>query len=79
MAECVTYGQRDAAASQGWMARQPDRRFWSAYYSAFWDTHQRDGTVQFDGLVWRSENGKTVSFPCAVTDDFGNLVPVPHG
>lgn len=51
-----------------------------SYFTAHWDdftTHERDGAVRFNGTTWLSKNGRYVSMPYAVVDDFGNLVPLP--
>ena len=53
-----------------------DRRYWSAFHTSMPVGLERDGPITFDGLVWRSEGGKTVSILDAVTDDFGNLTAV---
>lgn len=80
MLESYTWGKTDSKAAQGWMYRRIDRRYWSAAWSDFWNTLERDGPQTFreDGSR-RSENGRIVSFPQAVMDDFGFLVPIPIG
>ena len=55
-----------------------DRRYWQTFFSSQEGTLERDGPVTFNGKFWTSENGKHVSYPYAVTDDYGTLVPVCH-
>jgi len=62
----------------GWAYRQDDRRYWRTFFSKQEGTLERDGPVTFNGKFWTSENGKHISYPYAVTDDFGALVPVAH-
>lgn len=78
--DSVTWGASDQKANQGWAHRSDfDRRFWSTHWSAFWNTHERDGAVNYDPSRhgWFSQNDLYISFPRAVINDFGDLVAVP--
>lgn len=76
MDEMFIWGRSNAKADQGCAYRVLDRRFFHAYWSELFDTHERDGPMEFDGKAWRSEGGRIVSYHKAVVDDFGELVPV---
>ena len=80
-AESLTWGARTARTSQGWAHRVTfyGRRFWTASWSGLHDTLERDGPVAYRDNAWRSENGVFLTYPYAVVDDFGDLVPVPNG
>jgi hypothetical protein len=71
-------GMRDEAFcwELGHAWRRPDRRFWYAFFTSQRNTHERDGPITFDGKAWRSQTDKAISYPSAVIDDFGELVPV---
>jgi hypothetical protein len=70
----LTWGQSTAKAWQGW-ARWDGQR-WSAHWSVFWNTLERDGPITHRGRdCWVSEGGGSISMGCAVMDDFGTLVP----
>ena len=75
MAEGYTWGNVEQFAAQGWAHRSNlDMRYWSASWSSFWNTLERDGKQTFREYgSMQSENGKIVSFGDAVTDDFGDL------
>lgn len=78
MTDLFTWGRSDQKASQGSMYRPFDRRFWSAHWSEFWGTIERDGKITYDTSthVWASETKRILSMPYAVPDDFGSLVAV---
>jgi len=71
------WGKCDQDSAQGWAIRRLDRRFWSSSWSGTQGSIQRDGQVTYRQNAWRSANEVDVVYPQAVTDDFGNLVPVP--
>lgn len=79
MLQSIVWGEIDRSGAQGW-ARQSSV-FWPIYWSAAWsgnhDTFERDGKIFYDGSAWRSENNINISYPYAVMDDFGFLVPLP--
>ena len=79
-AETLTWGACTARSSQGWAHRVQyyGRRFWSASWSGLHDTLERDGSINYRTNAWRSESGVFLSYPYAVADDFGVLVPVPN-
>lgn len=60
----------------GYALRRPERHLWQVFYTLQHNTHERDGAITFDGKAWRSQTDKAVSYPRAVIDDFGELVPV---
>lgn len=73
----MTWGACDAKSAQGWMQANPYfPGYWTASWSGTHNTHERDGKVVFKNNVWVSETGKNISYPYAVIDDFGFLVPV---
>lgn len=74
----MTWGQKDASSAQGYMYRTLDRRYWTASWSDFWGSLERDGKIKHDPATHelRSENRKIVTYPYAITDDFGRLVAV---
>ena len=75
--EAMRWGRQDAGVPQGSAYRHHfDRRYWTAQYSALYNTLERDGPITFDGKAWRSAGGASVSFPRSIQDDFGSLVPV---
>jgi hypothetical protein len=78
MNDLMTWGDCDQSSAQGWAYRGSDPRFWTASFSGTHNTAERDGPMAFDGLAWRSAGGRNVSYPRAVADDFGVLVPVSH-
>lgn len=75
----ITWGQSDGrGAHQGWMLRHCRlRNYWTSHDSDFWDTHERGGPKRLEGNAWVSQGGRDMSFPWAVMDDHGFLVPVP--
>lgn len=79
-AESLTWGACTARSSQGWAHRVQfyGRRFWTAYWSGLHDTLERDGSINYRANAWRSESGVFLTYPYAVVDDFGDLVPVPN-
>ena len=76
MTELIQWGKQDRKGAQGSAWRGLDRR-WTCHFSGTHDTVERDGKMAFDGIKWASETGRNVSFPAAVVDDYGALVPVP--
>lgn len=71
----ITWGKSDARCNQGW-AKLVRPGIWSAHWSEFWDTPERDGPVLYADHMWSSANKRYISYPYAVMDDFGFLVPV---
>jgi len=72
----LTWGKSNQYGNQGYAIRSNlDPRYWTVSWSELWDTLERDGFILWYGDSWRSWNGKTVLYPSAVTDDYGNLVP----
>lgn len=76
MNDLFQWGREARKCRQGSAWRMQDRRYWTASWSALFDTHERDGQMRHDGKQWISQTGKFVSYPQAVTDDYGVLVPV---
>jgi hypothetical protein len=70
----ITWGKSDRQGYQGWA--KANGRYWTAAWSSLWDTLERDGPMTYDGKSWSSRTGEIVSYPFAVIDDFGDLVPV---
>lgn len=75
--ERYIWGECGHISAQGWAYRRPDRRYWSSSWSGTQGAMQRDGQVTYRQNAWCSKNEVDVIYPQAVTDDFGNLVPVP--
>lgn len=74
----VTWGYGTGSSKgSGWAKRELDRRFYYVFYSEFWSTLERDGKIVWDSdrCIWTSQNGKILTYPCAIVDDYGNLVP----
>ena len=71
----------DSHASGFAMRHSHNRAYWNAYFTRSSNTLWRDGNMAFDGKMWHSKTCDTVSYPYAVTDDYGALVAVrnPHG
>ena len=70
--DAFTWGKSDDRGAQGWAIR--DGAYWTASWSAVWDTLERGGAKYYDGSAWVSS--WSLDYPYAVTDDFGTLVPV---
>ncbi len=71
MTDDMQYAHGDV---KGWMYRGLDRRYWTATCSR--GPNEGNTQMVFDGRAW--SNNRSVSFPCAVTDDFGALAAVPR-
>ena len=74
----------DDTYASGYAGRQDfNRGYWFAYFCRTSNTHWRDVKITYDSKrhIWHSETDDTVSYPYAVTDDYGVLVPVrnPNG
>lgn len=72
----ITWGRENSKGCQGYAFERLDRRYWIAGWSELWDTIERDGYMKYGSNHWFSLGGKTVSYPYAVIDDYGALVPV---
>lgn len=73
--------RKDDTYAYGWAGRQDfNRCYWFAFFCKTSNTLWRDGKVTYDPkrYIWHSETDDTVSYPYAVTDDYGELRPVPH-
>lgn len=67
----------DGVSNNGWAWKTTfSFPFWEFYSSKLYNTTERDGPITYNGTCWTSENGKYISAPKAVIDDFGTLVPV---
>ena len=75
--EIYIWGRELRNAYQGIAMRCMDRRFWHAQWSGLFDTLERDGQMRYEGNFWRSENDIFLSYPKAIMNDYGDLVPVP--
>ena len=59
-----------------------NRAYWHAFFTHTSNTLKRDGKMTFGGNMWYSQTSfDAFSYPYAVTDDYGVLVPVrnPNG
>lgn len=60
----------------GYFMRRLQRIYWTAFFTKTSNTLWRDGKMSFNGTFWHSETSNTLSYPYAITDDYGDLVPV---
>ena len=75
--EIYLWGRKAQGCLQGFAMRLLGRRFWAVSWNGLFDTLERDGQMAFNGRYWHSENHVFLSYPKAVMDDYGDLVPVP--
>ena len=77
--QTMTWGRIFTGTRQGWaLTGNPRLPFiWTSSWSGNHGTHDRDGKTEYRGHAWRSENDIDISYPAAVMDDFGTLVPIP--
>jgi hypothetical protein len=70
------FGYRVDTVGRACFAFKNGDGFWSYYADNVNGTTERDGAIEFDGKVWRSQTGRVVHAPKAVMDDFCFLVAV---